>query len=84
METVRWDELIPDDQREEENRSDVEFERQWDRISKDARKRCNEDPNEELRTMPHQDIGLRVPKTEASLTLKLAKKNQNRKDQSKV
>ena len=61
METVRWDELLPDDRWEEENMSDIEFESQRDTLSKDARKRGNEDPNKEPRTMPHPGIGLPVP-----------------------
>ena len=72
METVRLDELIPDEQWDEEASIDVEFEKQWDRISKDARKRCKENPDKEPHTMSHPDIGLSVPRTVASLTLKLA------------
>ena len=36
---MRWEELIPDEQWEEETRSDIESEKQRDRISKNARKR---------------------------------------------
>ena len=74
LETVRWDELISDEQGDDQTRSDVGFEKQRDHISKDARKRCNKDPDKEPRIMPHSGIGLPVPRTEASLTLKLAKK----------
>ena len=74
LETVRWDDLISEEQWDVENGSDVEFEKQRDNISKDARKRCNEDPHKEPRTILHPGIGLPVPRPEASLTLKLAKK----------
>ena len=45
-----------------------------DRLSKDADRRCKEDPNKESRLIPHPDVGQAVPRTEVSLTLKLAKK----------
>ena len=74
MERVRLDELILDDRWEDENRGDLEFEKQRDTISKDARKRCKENPNKEPCTMPQPEIGLPVPTTEDYPTLKLAKK----------
>ena len=51
---MRWDELIPEEQWDEENRSDVEFEKKRDRVSKDARNQRNEDPDKEPCTMPFQ------------------------------
>ena len=39
METVRWDELITDEQWDNEARSAIEFEKSRDQLSKDARKR---------------------------------------------
>ena len=45
METVHWDELISDEQWDKEPRGDIEFEKQRDQLSKDARKCCNEDPD---------------------------------------
>ena len=80
MEPVRCDILKPDEQWDEKTRIDVEFEKQRDTISKDARKRCNEDPDKE----PHPDIGLPVQRTEASLTLKLAKKKHKSKKSEKI
>ena len=78
METVRWDKLISDEQWDDVTRSDVDFEKQRDKISKDAGKRCNEDPDKKSRTISHPDVGLPVLITEESLALKLAKKpNQN-------
>ena len=74
LETVRWAKLIPDEKLDEEARRDDEFEKQHHRISKDARKQCNGDPDKEPCTMPYPDIGLTVPQTEASLTPKMAKK----------
>ena len=76
---MRWDKLIPDEPWDQENRSDVELEKQGDRISKDARKQRNEDTDNEPCTMPHPGIGLPVPRTEAALTLKLAKKKPKSK-----
>ena len=69
MERVRRDKLISDDQWNDDTRSDVEFEKQRDKISQDARKRCYEDPDKESLTISHPDVGLPVPRTEASLTL---------------
>ena len=49
----------------------------------DALWRCNEDPNKESRVIPHPDVGRAVPRTEASLTLKMAKKNPKDKRSKK-
>ena len=38
LETVRWDELITDEHWDEETRSDIEFEKQRNKISKEAPK----------------------------------------------
>ena len=56
FETMSWDELIPDEQWDEENWSDVVFERQLEKMIKDSRKRCNSDPHKEPRTMPHSGV----------------------------
>ena len=82
IETVRWDELISDEQWDE-TRSDVEFKKQRDKISQDARKRCNEDPDKESITISHPDVGPTVPRTEASLTLTLAIKKPKSKRSKK-
>ena len=74
MKTVRWDELISDEQWDNDARSDIDLEMSIDRLSKDAVKQCNADPNKESGVIPHPDIGQAVPRTEASLILKLAKK----------
>ena len=42
-------------------------------------RRCNEDPNKESRVIERPDIVQAVPRTEASLTMKLAKKKQKNK-----
>ena len=47
METVRWDELISDEQWDTEARSSVELEISRDRLSKDAVRRINADPDKE-------------------------------------
>ena len=74
METVRWDEFISDEEWDNEAWSDIEFEKRRDQLSKDATKRCKEGPDKESRIVPYPDVELTVPRTEGSLTLKLAKK----------
>ena len=76
METVRWDELISDEQWDTEARIDSKLEINRDQLSNDAVRRCNADPDKESRTVPHPDVGQAVPRIEASLTLKLARKTQ--------
>ena len=53
------------------------------RLSKDATKRKNEDPNKESRVNTHPDVGQSVPRTEASLEVKLAKKRPRTKRSKK-
>ena len=84
METVRWDELTSDEQWDAEARSDIELEISSDRLGKDAARACNADPDKESRVIPHSDVGQAVPRTEVSLTLKLAKKNTKVKDLRKT
>ena len=83
LETVQWDELIADENWNNDVRSDTETETNKDRLSKDATKRRNEDPNKESRTIPHPDVGQSVPRTEASLEVKLAKKRPRTKRSKK-
>ena len=84
METVSGDELKTDEQLDNKARSDLEFKKSRDQLSKDARKRCNEDPDKEPRIIPHPDFGVPVTRTEASLTLKLAKKKSKSKRSEKI
>ena len=83
METVRWEELISDENWDNEGRSDTEIELNRDGLSKDATKRKNEDPNKESRVIPHPDVGQSVPRTEASLEIKPAKKRPRTKRSKK-
>ena len=83
METVRWDELLTDEQWDSEARIDIEFKKCRDQLSKDARKCCNKDPDKEFRMIPHPDVGLPVTRTESSLTIKLAKKKPKSKRSKK-
>ena len=83
LETVRWDELNADENWNNDGRSDTETETNKDRLSKDATKRKNEDPNKESRIIPHPDVGQSVPRTEASLEVKLAKKRPRTKRSKK-
>ena len=82
LETVRWEELISEENWDNEERSDTELELNRDGLSKDAAKRKNEDPNKESIVIPHPEVGLSVPRTEASLEIKLAK-NRPRTKRSK-
>ena len=75
METVRWDDLTSEEQWDNEARSDIDLELSGDRLSKDAVQRCNADSNNESRVIPQPDVDQAVAETEASLTLKLAKKS---------
>ena len=83
LETVRWEELISEENWDNEERSDTELELNRDKLSKDAAKRKNEDPNKESRVIPHPEVGLLVPRTEASLEIKLAKKRPRTKRSKK-
>ena len=84
LETVRWEELISEENWDKEERSDTELELNRDRLSKDAGKRKNEDPNKKSRVIPHPEVGLSVPRTEASLEFKLAKKRPRMKRSKKI
>ena len=83
MKTVRWEELISEEIWDKEERSDTELELNRDRLSKDAAKRKNEDPDKESRVIPHPEVELSVPRTEASLEIKLAKKRPRTKRSKK-
>ena len=83
MGTVRWDELISDEQWDNDARSDIDVEKYRDRLSKDAVRRCNEDPNKESRVIKQTDVSQSLPRAEASLTLKLAKKKPKNKRSKK-
>ena len=74
LETVRWDELISEENWDAEARSDTELEHNWDKLSKDAARGRNADPEKESRMISHPEVGLPVPRTPASLAVKLAKK----------
>ena len=79
METVRWDERITDDNWNNDERSDIEIEVNKNKLGKEAIKRQKEDPNEESRLISHPDVGQSIPRTEASLEVKLAKKRPRTK-----
>ena len=53
------------------------------RLSKDAARRKNADPEKESKIIPHLDVGLAVPRTETSLSVKLAKKKPRTKRSKK-
>ena len=79
MGTVRWQELISVDNLDTEASSDIELEQNKKKLSKDAVRRSNADPDKESRVILHPDVGLAVPRTEASLTVKQAKKKPKSK-----
>ena len=83
LETVRWEELISDENWDDEGKSDTELELNRDRLSRDATKRKNEDSKKESRVIPHPHVGQSVPRTEASLEVKLAKKRPRTKRSKK-
>ena len=49
LETVRWDQLITDENWNNDERSDIEIEVNKDKLGKEAMKRQKEDPNRESR-----------------------------------
>ena len=63
MDTIRWDELISDEQWNTEARSDIELEISRDRLSKDSVQGCNADSDKESRLIPLPDVGQSVPRT---------------------
>ena len=79
LERVKVEELISKENWDNEERSDTELELNRDRLSKDAGKRKKKDPNKETREISHPEVGLSVPRTEASLEIKLAKKRPRTK-----
>ena len=83
LETVRWDELITDDNWNNDERSDIEIEVNKNKLGKEAMKRQKEDPNKESRLISHPDVGQSKPRTEASLEVKLAKKRPRTKRSKK-
>ena len=61
VETVRWEELISEDNIDTEARSDIELEQIRDRFSKDAVRQSNADPEKKFCVTPHPDVGMAVP-----------------------
>ena len=53
------------------------------KLGKEAMKRQKEDPNKESRLISHPDVGQSIPRTEASLEVKLAKKRPRTKRSKK-
>ena len=84
LETVRWEELLSEENWDVEARSDKELEHNRDKLSKDAVRRKNTDPEKESRVIPHPDVGLPVLRTDTSLAVKLAKKKPKTKRSKKT
>ena len=82
LETVRWDQLITDENWNNDERSDIEIEVNKDKLGKEAMKR-QKDPNKESRLISHPDVGQSIPRTETSLEVKLAKKRPRTKRSKK-
>ena len=83
METIHWEELISEDNWDTEARSDIELEQNKDKLNKDAVQRSNVDPTQESRVIPHPEFSRAVPRTEASLTVKLAQRKPKSKRSKK-
>ena len=83
LETVRWDELILEENWDLEARSDTEIKHNREKLSKDATRRRNVDPEKNSRMISHPEVGLPVPRTETSLAVKLAKKKPKTKRSKK-
>ena len=62
-----------------EARSGTELELNRGKLSEDAVRQSNADPDRESPAIPHTDVGLAVLRTETSLTVKLAKKKPRSK-----
>ena len=83
METVRWDQLITDENWNNDERRDIKIEVNKDKLGKEAMKRQKEDANKESRLISHPDVGQSIPRTEISLEVKLAKKRPRTKRSKK-
>ena len=84
LETVRWEELIAEENWDVDARSNTELENNRDKLSKDATRRKNADPENESRLITHPNVGLPVPRTETSLSVKLTKKKPRTKRSRRV
>ena len=82
LETVRWEELISEENWDVEA-SDRELEHNRDKLTEDAARRKSADPEKESRLIAHPDVGLPVPRTETSLSVKLTKKKPKTKRSKK-
>ena len=80
LEIVLWDELIPQGRWDDRSRSDVELKQWRHSLTQKAEERRINDPAQELRVLQRPEGGLSVPRTEASLTLKLAESSQRTRD----
>ena len=83
LETVRWDQLITDENWNNDERSDIEMKVNKNKLGKEAMKRQKDDPNKESRLISHPDVGQPIPRTESSLEVKLAKKRPRTKRSKK-
>ena len=77
------EELISEENLDVEARSDTELEHNRDKLSKVSARRKNADPEKEYRLITHPDVGLPVPWTETSKSVKLAKKKPRTKRSKK-
>ena len=79
LKTVRWEELISEENWDVDARTDTELEHDRDKLSKDATRRKNANSETESRLITHPDVGLPVPRTETSSSIKLAKRKPGTK-----
>ena len=80
LETVCWEVLIPEENWYVDASSDTKLENNRD---KDASRRKNANPEKESRLIAHPDVGPPVPRTETSLSVKLAKRKPRTKRSKK-
>ena len=57
LETIRWEELISEEKWDVDVSSDTELEHNRDKLSKDANRRTNADPEKDSRLITHPDVG---------------------------
>ena len=84
LETDRLDELIPEYQRNEGSRSDLDMEKQLENLTQDAVKRPNNALVNHLRVISLLEVVIFVPRTESTLARKKRKKDHATSDQKSL
>ena len=74
LETIRWDELITLDRWDDGSRQGIEFEQRRHSITHEANNRRKKHLAQASIVLQYPNLGLPIPRTEASLTLNLPRK----------